>query len=455
MVLKDFAQVNYFVGENGSGKTSIIHAISHLNERSNQRVFFRSDSIVEFSIGNMKQNIIWDDNDPNKTSHTGDLAPNIFAIVHHTNGLGANGIVPYETGKEIHIDNKNTLDEVNEFLSILGHSTLKAEKIINQEDAFDKDAGKLVFKENNSEINLHFLSDGVKFLYNLRKNILTDIRNRITSPGQNNRNNAVFILIEEPEVNLHPKWQKQIPELLNKFISEIAEPLKSKIFFFVSTHSPFIIGAAANYNDQKVYLMDDGALLNLKHERVSRSEGYTGDKCADVVGGMLGADVTDLGYPENYCILEENSMLYILNKAKEKGIIRNITFVSASGVDNTQNLANAIASLDTLIKCNPFYSDKYHLIIDKPKTPYGKSSKIGKIKDRLGDRYIQLEKESLEDYYPNIDDDLYAKVKSDITDKPKEKGIVKGEYANKISEKINSAEDFSKLFGNELDFLLK
>ena len=118
-------------------------------------------------------------------------------------------------------------------------------------------------------------------------------------------------------------------------------------------------------------------------------------------------------------------------------------------------MSNAIVSLDTLIKCNPFYSDKYHLIVDKPKTPYSQKSKIGKIKDRLGDRFIELQKESLEEYYQNIDKTLYNEVTKAITDKPEHKGIIKGEYANKISEKINSAEDFSKLFGNELDFLLK
>jgi hypothetical protein len=37
----------------------------------------------------------------------------------------------------------------------------------------------------------------------------------------------------------------------------------------------------------------------------------------------------------------------------------------------------------------------------------------------------------------------------------KEKGIVKASYANLISEKITSRDLFSKLFDNELDFLLK
>jgi len=51
-----------------------------------------------------------------------------------------------------------------------------------------------------------------------------------------------------------------------------------------------------------------------------------------VVGQVLGGDVTDLGYPENDCILEEYSLQVILKNAKVEGIIRNIQVISALGI---------------------------------------------------------------------------------------------------------------------------
>ncbi len=176
---------------------------------------------------------------------------------------------------------------------------------------------------------------------------------------------------------------------------------------------------------------------------------------------MLGADITDIGYPENYCILEEYSLQLILDDARNKGIIRNIQFVSASGVSKSLDLSETIyeiEKLNTLIKCNPYYFDKYYLVIDNTDDIKDDALKkrLGKIRGRLDKRFVELTLHSLEDYYSNLDGQLEKIAKEEIAKKPNptEQGVCKANYATKIKDKIVDRDTFSKLFNGELDFLL-
>ncbi|HEX7870498.1 MAG TPA: hypothetical protein VF455_10350, partial [Chryseobacterium sp.] len=82
--------------------------------------------------------------------------------------------------------------------------------------------------------------------------------------------------------------------------------------------------------------------------------------------------------------------------------------------------------------------------------------RIEKIKSNIGTRFTELKEHSLEYYYKNIDIEIYKSAIEEIaTAKGREKGIPKSKYANIILNKINTKEDFSKLFNNELNFLLK
>jgi predicted ATP-dependent endonuclease of OLD family len=65
------------------------------------------------------------------------------------------------------------------------------------------------------------------------------------------------ILIEEPETHLHANLQKKLPFLFNEVIHK-----NQNIQFFISTHSPFIVNAALEQDDQKVYHLKDGRCLN-------------------------------------------------------------------------------------------------------------------------------------------------------------------------------------------------
>ena len=372
-------------------------------------------------------------------------------------GKGSNGLKgKAKLDSNITVNSETTLEKFNSFLSEIEHVNLTAKKIIDDKNPFNKDTGRLIFESKIGIINLEMIADGFKVLYNFK----TNLKNWIKS-GQNS---LTLVLIEEPETNLHPNLQKQIPKLINDLYENLTKEDAKKIFFFISTHSPFIISSAANYVNQTVFPLKDGKPLiidfkTLGWKNTNVSKCYHGSECAFVISKMLGADVTDLGYPINYCILEEYSLQIILDYARNKGIIRNIQFVSASGASKLLSLSetvNELEKIDTLIRCNPYYFDKYNIVIDNTKElePSIKT-RIEKIKAKLKNRFIELSQHSLEDYYSNLNTELANQSKIEI-DKAigLDKGRIKAEFAIKITKNIINKESFSKLFNGELDFLL-
>lgn len=63
------------------------------------------------------------------------------------------------------------------------------------------------------------------------------------------------VLIDEPEISLHPKWQLEIMSFLKNLFSYNGEQSSQII---VATHSPFIIHNATRANDKVIVLKKDG-----------------------------------------------------------------------------------------------------------------------------------------------------------------------------------------------------
>ncbi len=458
IIIEEFDYVNYFVGQNGSGKTSILNALSYLKDPTNARQFFGPLSINEFLYNGETQSLIWNVQNPNKVDQLGNLNPDLYLLISNSDGeKGVNGLKAKATFlTAIGIGNTESLIKFNNFLKEIGHGELVAKKFVDNDDPFNQDNGRLIFESELGNIDPSMIADGLKVLYNL-KHFLYDWIVADT-------NSIKIIILEEPENNLHPNLQKDIPKILDLLYNEIKPENRNKILFFISTHSPFIISSGAKFKNQKVYPINNGKPLEIDDHQnwkeKNYSKGYSGSECAYIVSKMLGADITDIGYPENYGILEEYSLQIILDVLRVRGIIKNIQFVSASGVVKSLNLAETILELEklnTLIKCNPYYFDKYFIIIDNTiKMDASIKAKVDRIQNKLGSRYIELKKASLEDYYFNINEEIAKEAKKEIEESNREtKGLIKAKYAEIIASQINDFKTFSKLFDKELDFLQK
>jgi predicted ATP-dependent endonuclease of OLD family len=213
--LTNFTRVNYFVGTNGSGKSSILNAISYLNDGSNSRQLFHENGKVEFQLGDKKQFIIWQSAaaNPNHTSHHGNLDLKIVTSEGYPE-KGANGIVKLKFNYDNLI--KDQLDFINESFSLINTTKIEAERIINNDDPWDNSVGTRLFKENGKVIIPRFLSQGFQSLNDIRYIITQSLK--YIKPEEFEKADALFYIFEEPENNLHPELQKKIPWLFNDIL---------------------------------------------------------------------------------------------------------------------------------------------------------------------------------------------------------------------------------------------
>lgn len=128
----------------------------------------------------------------------------------------------------------------------------------------DKNAKKVIFKEYSKEVSIENLSSGEKQIIFRGSFLLKDRNSNINS----------IVLIDEPEISLHPKWQLKILEFYKNLFTDDNGTQTSQIF--VATHSPFIIHNENRFNDKviilkkdkngKTYIPDNGEFYDWKPE---------------------------------------------------------------------------------------------------------------------------------------------------------------------------------------------
>ena len=171
---------------------------------------------------------------------------------------------------------------------------------------------------------------------------------------------------------------------------------------------------------------------------------------------LLGFDAGDVGLPSNICILEENTLLKLLNILKDKGgIVRqDFAFISAGCESKVPEFVKAIDALDTILKCHPLYKDNYYIITDNiSDKSNGTYKRLCEVNRNGVTRYFPLSSGDVEMYYGNIGPEYKKYERKDEIKKLL--GKDKNDLALEIAEKIKTEGDFQKLFAGELGFLLK
>lgn len=120
----------------------------------------------------------------------------------------------------------------------------KAFSIIFEKLEFDRisEEQEVLFKKNNASVSLSDLSSGEKQIVFRGGYLLKDI-NALNDP---------VILIDEPEISLHPKWQSLIFEFYTKIFDEVDAQ------FFIATHSEYVVQSAlVNDNQNLIYILGE------------------------------------------------------------------------------------------------------------------------------------------------------------------------------------------------------
>ena len=163
-----------------------------------------------------------------------------------------------EKGLDVNIDILNDKDSLErEIADILNISdfceyflSLTNEKIFNisdlaekQKDIYIRENGyfhffdfDMIYKTDRKEIRFNNLSHGEQMIFGQLLNIYF---------FSNSSSNENFIfLFDEPEIALHPKWQKNYINELNNLLIKI----KKNYHFIITSHSPFLISDISKEN---------------------------------------------------------------------------------------------------------------------------------------------------------------------------------------------------------------
>jgi predicted ATPase len=350
LTLSGLSNVNYLVGKNGCGKSSVLEGLMV----SCKGVFGKDTvSLVKNALKNREINNSYKSASIN-ICHSDNTQNDIeidFSEQSYQNSISERVIVNTETmepdrprdwnkcytvmANEINLSigsfNKNRFYSTIIKTNLYKSNCEKLLSVLIKYADFDKNTIKII-KGNRIRATKKYLSEGQNFITNFifgtflsiceifefpEKYMMSDeyVEQNPFSKLKKIKINpkSYAIIIEEPETTLHPQLQKKIPLILN----EILNIFDFKLCFFIATHSPFIISAAAEFQDsQKIYLIDKGKTVGLDfdaenpiHEMYNSPEsqlGFNGYQAKEISNRLLGAGLEDLHKPIVICEGEPN-----------------------------------------------------------------------------------------------------------------------------------------------------
>ena len=230
-------------GKNGMGKTSLLDYIAHVVPEGLNGIY---------DISYILDNQIYDQLQNHMTYGNG-IHYNIPAFLEHLIYIPAQ----ITTQEEMDSLNALLLEYIDHCIYDEGFTSLKAYKMLQEninEIFHDFD---LTFKfkkiDAKSKISLFESKNGTEFSANElstgEKTLLFKILNLYLQKARNK-----VILIDEPELSLHPEWQNKVLKLYENFA------LKNNCQIIIATHSPHII-AQTPHKYLRILVQEEGKIV--------------------------------------------------------------------------------------------------------------------------------------------------------------------------------------------------
>ena len=301
-------------GVNGSGKTTILEAIKdffyneNVNydepEKSNVNLEIFFEEFEKYSSYNLKRvkflnTFHYEKSDHNTSSQN--------QTINNFESLAKIIYVPAENNFEKVKTDTTTLLRISQFINIINSNVIKdipsyiatrrnylatieedltmkevTNKVLNEINGifnileldvklkgFSKDEKTMPIFENSAgeEFDINDLSSGEKQLF------LRTLSIKMLEP-----NNSI-ILIDEPELSLHPKWQQRIIEVYKK-IGENNQ-------IIVATHSPHILGSVSSENIFILFRNENGKIEAKTGDELDSSYGQPVERVLKDIMGLV------------------------------------------------------------------------------------------------------------------------------------------------------------------------
>ena len=196
-----------------------------------------------------------------------------------------------KSGGTYFLEHVKSLEAALEITEDINDEELEVEKLIKEilGGEIKKENDELYFvRENGFKSHMKNTSSGVKQVAIIQ----TLLNNKELEPNS-------FLIMDEPEVNLHPEWQIKFAKILVLLVKEL------DLSIYIASHSPFFIEAIELYS-QYYDLIDDSYFY-----LTQKAEGYQYD-IVSVDSNNLEAIYRNLGQP--YDILDEIKMDLMFKK---------------------------------------------------------------------------------------------------------------------------------------------
>ena len=196
-----------------------------------------------------------------------------------------------KSGGTYFLEHVKSLEAALEITEDNNNADLEVEKLIKEilGGEIKKENGELFFvRENGIKTHMKNTSSGVKQVAIIQ----TLLNNNELEPNS-------FLIMDEPEVNLHPEWQIKFAKILVLLVKEL------DLSIYIASHSPFFIEAIELYS--QYYGLLDESFFYL----TQKAEGYQYD-IVSVDSNNLEAIYRNLGQP--YDILDKIKMDLMFKK---------------------------------------------------------------------------------------------------------------------------------------------
>ena len=193
----------------------------------------------------------------------------------------------------------------------------------------------IIFSENGNDMPIENLSSGEKQIVFRGSFLLKDIKS----------NNGALILIDEPEISLHPSWQMKILEYYKRlFINENIQTSQ----IIVATHSPFIIHNNSRSNDKviilkkneahKIYIPEVQKFQNWTEEEIVK-EAFNIDHFNQAGSNMilLEGETDELYFRKTIEVFEKQNIKFNFNWVGRTNNKGNVEFTGDTALNHTKS----------------------------------------------------------------------------------------------------------------------